>query len=144
MLHRPSSGSFVSYAREFFGEKAAFVAGWMYFFNWAMTAIVDITAIALYMHFLRVRAFDRLGPAVADRARSRWLWCWRMNMVSVKVFGEMEFWFALIKVVALVGFLVVGIVFVASGSRSTAHQVGFSRDRRQRRPVPQRAAAGWS
>lgn len=51
VLHRPSSGSFVSYAREFLGEKAAFVAGWMYFFNWACTSIVDVTAIALYMHY---------------------------------------------------------------------------------------------
>src|SRR5680860_192070 len=51
ILHRPTSGSFVSYAREFYGEKAAFVSGWMYWLNWAMTAIVDITAIALYMHF---------------------------------------------------------------------------------------------
>ena len=51
VLHRPSSGSFVSYAREFLGEKAAFVAGWMYFINWAMTGIVDITAVALYMHY---------------------------------------------------------------------------------------------
>ena len=51
ILHRPSSGSFVSYAREFLGEKAAYVAGWMYFFNWAATAIVDVTAIALYMHY---------------------------------------------------------------------------------------------
>lgn len=50
VLHRPSSGSFVSYAREFLGEKAAYVAGWMYFINWAMTGIVDITAVALYMH----------------------------------------------------------------------------------------------
>ncbi|KJT63544.1 L-asparagine permease, partial [Salmonella enterica subsp. enterica serovar Heidelberg str. 622737-12] len=31
------------------GEKAAYVAGWMYFINWAMTGIVDITAVALYM-----------------------------------------------------------------------------------------------
>src|ERR1700748_1614409 len=45
VLHRPSSGSFVSYAREFFGEKAAFVAGWMYWLNWAFTAIVDSTAM---------------------------------------------------------------------------------------------------
>ena len=45
VLHRPSSGSFVSYAREFLGEKAAYVAGWMYFVNWAMTGIVDITAV---------------------------------------------------------------------------------------------------
>jgi Gamma-aminobutyrate permease and related permeases len=39
VLHRPSSGSFVSYAREFLGEKAAFVAGWMYWLNWAFTAM---------------------------------------------------------------------------------------------------------
>ncbi len=51
VLHRPSSGSFVSYAREFFGEKMAFVAGWMYFLNWAMTTIVDTTAIAHYCHY---------------------------------------------------------------------------------------------
>ena len=38
VLHRPSSGSFVSYAREFFGEKAAFTAGWLYWLNWAMTS----------------------------------------------------------------------------------------------------------
>ena len=44
VLHRPSSGSFVSYAREFFGEKAAFVTGWLYWINWVMTAIVDVTA----------------------------------------------------------------------------------------------------
>ena len=51
VLHRPSSGSFVSYAREFFGEKVAFAAGWMYFLNWAMTGIVDTTAIAHYCHY---------------------------------------------------------------------------------------------
>lgn len=49
VLHRPSSGSFVSYAREFFGEKAAYAVGWMYFLHWAMTSIVDTTAIATYL-----------------------------------------------------------------------------------------------
>ena len=53
VMHRPSSGSFVSYAREFFGEKAAFTAGWLYWLNWAMTAIVDVTAVALYMNFFK-------------------------------------------------------------------------------------------
>src|ERR1044071_5249150 len=51
VLHRPSSGSFVSYAREFLGERAAYVAGWMYFFGWAMVAIADSTAIATYLHY---------------------------------------------------------------------------------------------
>ena len=37
VLHRPSSGSFVSYARDFLGERAAYAAGWMYFLNWPMT-----------------------------------------------------------------------------------------------------------
>ena len=102
VMHRPSSGSFVSYAREFFGEKAAFIAGWLYWLNWAMTSIVDITAVALYMNF-----FKKYWAPIAEVPQ----WAWALaalvlvlglNLVSVKVFGEMEFWFALIKVVALV------------------------------------------
>lgn len=109
VLHRPSSGSFVSYAREFLGEKAAYVAGWMYFFNWACTSIVDVTAIALYMHYWG--AFDAIPQwTIALIALVVVL---TVNMVSVKWFGEMEFWAALIKVVALVTFLLVGIVFLA-------------------------------
>ena len=51
ILYRTSSGAFVSYAREFMGEKGAYVAGWMHFLNWSTTGIADITAIALYAHF---------------------------------------------------------------------------------------------
>ena len=46
ILHRPSSGSFVSYAREFFGEKAAFAVGWLYWLNWAVIAVVDTLGTA--------------------------------------------------------------------------------------------------
>ncbi len=67
VLHRPSSGSFVSYAREFFGEKAAFVSGWFYWINWATTTIVDITAAALYMNF-----FGNYIPWMA--AVPQWAW----------------------------------------------------------------------
>ena len=126
VVHRPSSGSFVSYAREFFGEKAAFVTGWLYWLNWAMTAIVDITAIALYMNF-----FAKYVPWIG--AVPQWTWALAalllvlgLNLVSVKVFGELEFWFALIKVVALVAFLAVGVYFVIFGSPVPGHEVGFS------------------
>ncbi|WP_432514173.1 amino acid permease [Kineococcus sp. SYSU DK001] len=122
VLHRPSSGSFVSYAREFYGEKAAFVAGWMYWFNWAMTAIVDITAIALYLHY-----WDAFSSA------PQWLLALAalvvvlgLNLVSVKIFGEMEFWFALIKVVALTAFLVVGVVFLAGRFPVDGQSTGLS------------------
>ena len=126
VMHRPSSGSFVSYAREFFGEKAAFVTGWLYWLNWAMTAIVDITAVALYMNF-----FKKYWAPIADVPQ--WIWALAalilvlgLNLVSVKVFGELEFWFALIKVVALVTFLVVGIYFVIFGTPVAGQEVGFS------------------
>jgi L-asparagine permease len=93
VLHRPSSGSFVSYAREFLGEKAAYVAGWMYFLNWAMTSIVDSTAIATYFHFWP--AFKSIPQwLIALVALAVVL---GMNLISVKVFGELEFWAALIK-----------------------------------------------
>src|SRR6202795_4559805 len=94
VLHRPSSGSFVSYAREFFGEKAAYVVGWMYFLNWAMTSIVDSTAIATYFHYWSsfgsvpqwLIALIALAAVVS------------INLISVTLFGELEFWAAAIKV----------------------------------------------
>jgi L-asparagine permease len=122
VLHRPSSGSFVSYAREFLGEKAAYVAGWMYFLNWAMTAIVDSTAIATYFHFWK--AFDVMPQwVIALIALALVL---GVNMISVKVFGELEFWAALIKVVALVTFLVAGTIFLAGRYEIEGQSTGFS------------------
>ncbi|QWF83127.1 amino acid permease [Amycolatopsis sp. CA-230715] len=130
ILHRPSSGAFVSYAREFMGEKGAYVAGWMHFLNWSTTGIADITAIALYAHFWSfftpipqwVLALIALAIVLT------------LNLVSVKLFGEMEFWFAIIKVAALVVFMVIGIVLlvtqhpidgVAGGPQLIADHGGF-------------------
>src|SRR6201988_826692 len=108
VLHRPSSGSFVSYSREFFGEKLAFVAGWLYVLNWSMTGIVDTTAIAHYCHYWK--AFHVIPQwTIALIALVGVL---SMNLISVKAFGELEFWASLIKVLALVMFLVVGTVFL--------------------------------
>lgn len=105
VLHRPSSGSFVSYAREFFGEKVAFVAGWMYFLNWAMTGVVDTTAIAHYCHYWKALQFVPQWTLALVALVSVLL----MNLISVKLFGELEFWAALIKVIALVIFLIIGV-----------------------------------
>lgn len=122
VLHRPSSGSFVSYAREFLGEKAAYVAGWMYFLNWAMTTIVDSTAIATYARFWGV--FDRYPQWLIALVALALVFA--MNMVSVALFGEFEFWAALIKVVALLGFLVAGTIFLAGRYQIDGHSTGFS------------------
>src|SRR6185295_129636 len=49
VLHRTSSGAFVSYMREFFGEKAAYYTGWMYWLNWALTGVAELSAVGLYI-----------------------------------------------------------------------------------------------
>ena len=122
VMHRPTSGSFVSYAREFLGERASYVAGWLYFLNWAMTGIVDITAVALYMHYWHI-----FGPV------PQWVFALialvivtAINMVGVKWFGEMEFWFAILKVAALVLFLIIGVVVLGAGIHVGGHTPGFA------------------
>lgn len=122
VLYRPSSGSFVSYAREFLGEKGAYVAGWMYFLNWSTTGIADITAIALYTHYWSfftpipqwVLALVALAVVLT------------VNLISVKIFGEMEFWFAIIKVATLVGFMFIGIFLLATRHHVDGYTPGMS------------------
>ncbi|WP_369061740.1 amino acid permease [Kocuria rhizophila] len=125
VMHRPSSGSFVSYTREFYGEKGAYFVGWMYWLSWASTTVVDATAIAIY-----VKWFGQYSQFIADLPQ--WLLAavvlvvvMATNLISVKVFGEMEFWFAVVKVSALVVFLVVGVAFVLFGT-PTGAPTGFS------------------
>lgn len=125
VLYRPTSGSFVSYAREFYGERMAHTAGWLYFLNWAMTSIVDVTAVALYVKF-----WAPYWEPVRDVPQ--WLIALvalvvvlGLNLVSVKVFGEMEFWFALTKVAALVAFLIVGVCFIVLGGKTDVGTPGF-------------------
>ncbi|WP_064707098.1 amino acid permease [Rhizobium bangladeshense] len=126
IVHRPTSGSFVSYAREFYGEKLAFAVGWLYWLTWAMTAVADVTAVALYMNF-----FKAYVPLIA--MIDQWVFALTalvlvlaMNLVSVKVFGELEFWFSLVKVLALVVFLIVGVYFVVTGTPIDGHVPGLN------------------
>ncbi|MFF4188340.1 amino acid permease [Streptomyces sp. NPDC001691] len=110
VLYRPSSGAFVSYAREFMGEKGAYTAGWLYFLNWSTTAVADITAAATYAHFWAM--FSSVPQWVCALVALAVVLT--ANLISVKYFGEMEFWFAIIKVVALVAFMLVGIYLVVT------------------------------
>ncbi|MFC3893171.1 amino acid permease [Lentzea rhizosphaerae] len=106
VLHRPVAGSFVEYAREFIGPWAGFTSGWMYWVNWAMTGIAEITAVAIYMH----KWFPDLPQWITALVALVVLVA--INMLSVKLFGELEFWFSVIKVTAIVVFLVVGTSLV--------------------------------
>ncbi|WP_282803122.1 amino acid permease [Bombella apis] len=121
VMYRPSSGSFVTYAREFLGEGAAYAAGWFFFLNWAMTGIVDITAIALYIHYWPLfghipQWLIALGALVVVGA---------VNLTGVRYFGEIEFWFSLVKVLTLVIFLSVGGYVLLSGTHVGSYTPGL-------------------
>ena len=106
VLHRPTSGAFVSYMREFYGEAGAYVTGWMYWLNWALTGIAELSAVGLYMQywFPNLPAWATVLVALAVVLA--------INLLSARAFGEFEFWAAILKVAAIVVFLVVGLVVV--------------------------------
>ncbi|WP_062982274.1 amino acid permease [Nocardia anaemiae] len=122
VMYRPSSGAFVSYAREFLGERGAYSVGWLYFLNWSTTLVADITAVALYAHFWSffvpvpqwVLALIALTVVVA------------LNVMSVRLFGELEFWFALVKVGTIIVFMVLAIGFIVTGTAVGDNVPGIS------------------
>ncbi|MEO3876045.1 amino acid permease [Nonomuraea sp. B12E4] len=110
VLHRPTAGSFVAYAREFIGPWAGFVSGWLYWINWAMTGIAEITAAGIYVHRWLPDVPQWLTALVALVVLLG------VNLLSVRLFGELEFWFAVIKVLAIIIFLFVGIGLVLTNA----------------------------
>ncbi len=120
VLHRATSGAFVSYMREFFGEKAAFVTGWLYWLNWGLTGIAELSAVGLYVQywFPTVPTWVTVLIALAVVLA--------VNLLSARAFGEFEFWASLLKVGAIVVFLLVGIVVVAFGMNIGGHKAGIS------------------
>jgi L-asparagine permease len=119
VLHRATSGAFVSYMREFFGERAAFITGWMYWLNWALTGIAELSAVGLYVRywFPSMPTWQTVLIALAVVLT--------INLLSARAFGEFEFWASLAKVGAIVVFLVVGIVVVATHARIGDHRAGL-------------------
>ena len=97
MLHRPVAGSFATYAEEYVTPFAGFATGWSYWFMWVVTGMAEITAVGIYTHFW-FPDVPQWIPALVTLGV-----LYGVNLVAVKFFGELEFWFALIKIVAIVG-----------------------------------------
>ncbi|GAA1526531.1 amino acid permease [Streptomyces albidochromogenes] len=107
LMYRPVSGSFSEYAREFVGPFAGFVTGWTYWLFWVVTGITEVTAASEYMQY-----WTKGTDGWTDQPQ--WvfaliftvvLFC--VNLVSVKLFGELEFWFSMVKVTAIVGMILI-------------------------------------
>lgn len=103
----PVSGSFGEYARRFVSPSFGFAMGWNYWFNWAITVAAELVAAALVMKYW--------FPTVPSIVWSGLflLILFGINALSTRAYGESEFWFATIKVVAVVVFLVLGVAMIA-------------------------------
>ncbi|MEK5231082.1 amino acid permease [Lysinibacillus sp. FSL K6-0232] len=101
-VYMPVTGSFQTYATRFISPSAGFSLGWMYFVGSAATAGVEFTAAGILM--------QHWFPDIPI-----WIWCavfmvllFVLNALTTKGFAEAEFWFASIKVIAVIAFIIIG------------------------------------
>lgn len=99
----PVSGSFQAHATRFIGPSSGFVVGWVYWLSWAMYVGLEFTAAGVLM--------KRWFPHVPV-----WIWCaifvillFTINSLTTRTFAETEYWFAGIKVAAVILFIIVGL-----------------------------------
>ncbi|KES20536.1 gamma-aminobutyrate permease [Pseudomonas sp. AAC] len=102
----PDSGSFSTYGSRFIDEGFGFAMGWNYWYNWAVTIAAELVAAQLVMHFWFPDVPGLYWSAIFLAIM------FGLNFFSVKGFGESEFWFALIKVVAVVIFIGIGLASI--------------------------------
>lgn len=120
LVRRPVSGALAVLAEEFVSPFAGFATAWSYWFMWAVAGMVEITAIGIYVHYW--------APAIPQwmSALCVLLLLYGSNLFAVKVFGETEFWFALIKVATIVLLIVAGLFILTTGVSKLGPTAGFS------------------
>jgi GABA permease len=120
MAHaRPGLGSFAEYAALGLGRWAAFLTGWLYWYFWVITVGVETIAGAkLLQPWLQQSGLHapvwEIGLVLVSLMTAT-------NLFSVKTYGELEFWFALLKVASITAFILVGIAFIAFFGPALTH-----------------------
>jgi D-serine/D-alanine/glycine transporter len=115
--------SFVDMAYDLLGPWAGFFTGWTYWLCWVSICIADLTAIVNYLTFWLPDGtqFTPLGGAAISAGCV--LFLMGLNLLTVKLFGEVEFWFALIKIVAIVALICAGLYMVLTAFTSPGGSV---------------------
>jgi yeast amino acid transporter len=109
--YMPVSGAFTVYASRFVDQSLGFSMGYIYFFSWAMTYALELTATGLIIQY-----WDR-ELSVSIFIGVFWVVITGINFLPVSFYGEIEFWFAFIKVVTVVGFIIFGICIDAGAGQ---------------------------
>lgn len=110
VVEEPVSGSFSHFAYKYWGNFAGYASGWNYWILYILVSMAELTAIGKYVQYW--------WPDVPLWASSLFFFIaiTALNLGSVKVFGEAEFWFSIIKVVAIVAMIVFGTYLLISGT----------------------------
>ncbi|KAJ5671476.1 hypothetical protein N7507_000603 [Penicillium longicatenatum] len=99
----PITGAFTSYAARLIDPSLGFSMGWIYWFNWASTFAVELTATGTIIQYWR----EDLNIAIFIGVF--WVLITALNFMPVGFYGEVEFWFSTIKVVTVIGFMIFAI-----------------------------------
>ncbi len=110
VVEEPVSGSFSHFAYKYCGSFAGFASGWNYWILYILVSMAELTAIGVYVQFW--------WPEIPLWASSLFFFLVinALNFASVKVYGETEFWFSIIKVVAIIAMILFGTYLLISGT----------------------------
>ena len=120
LLSNLNYNSFVDFVHDYLGNGAAFITGWTYWFCWISVAMADLTAAGLYIQYW----FPNIPQWVPSLIVLVILLI--MNLTAVKLFGEMEFWFALIKIIAILALIIIGTFMIIKGFSTDAGVSSFT------------------
>lgn len=110
VVDEPVSGSFSHFAFKYWGSFAGFASGWNYWILYVLVSMAELTAVGVYINFWWPEIplwMSSLFFFVAINA---------VNLGSVKFFGEAEFWFSIVKVVAIIAMILFGTYLLISGT----------------------------
>jgi len=110
VVDEPVAGSFSYFADKYCGHLAGFLSGWNYWVLYVLVSMAELSAVGIYVQYW--------WPAIPSwvSALAFFLIINSISLANVRAFGEMEFWFAIIKVVAIVGMIVFGAWLLFSGT----------------------------
>jgi yeast amino acid transporter len=108
----PVSGAFTAYAHRFVDPSLGFSMGWIYWFSWAITFALELTATGLIIQYWAPQLSVGIFIAVF------WVVIMIINFMPVSFYGEFEFWFSSIKVITVLGFLIFAICIDAGAGQN--------------------------
>ena len=111
-VDEPVSGSFSYYATKYWGKFPGFLSGWNYWFNYVLVSMAELTAVGIYMQFWYPDLPQWIAALVCLVVITA------VNLINVSLYGEFEFWMALIKISAIVLMIVLGLYLIFSGPQS--------------------------